>query len=166
MKRADVFLIVIVLGVVVLVFVTFSIALFRPKAGYLSEDTPEEIANNYFYALQQADYERAYRYLSPTMKFYPPSAQRFRENIENDRYSRNRMNREDSPSLHIDAVRMTGDRAIVTVRQTYFYRRGMFSSNQYETTFEMVLVKSENSWKILFADYYNAWCWGIRSYCQ
>lgn len=167
MKSADKFLIVIVVGALALVVVTFSIAVMRPKPGYQMADTPEAVANNYFYALQQADYERAYLYLSPTMKYYPASARKFRENIEGARY-RIRMDGERAPSLHIDSARITGGRAIVTVQQTSFYAGGLFYRGESRSTFQMVLVRdlSSEAWKILSSDEYQAWCWGLSSLCD
>jgi hypothetical protein len=71
MKSTDKFLIGIVVGIVLLVVAAFVITLARPEPTYQVEGTPESVAHNYLLALQKEDYQRAYGYLSPTLKGYP-----------------------------------------------------------------------------------------------
>ena len=81
MKKTDKLLIGIVAGILLLVLVAFGVALTRPKPAYQAEDKPEGVAFNYLFALQQGDYERAYGYLSPTLKRYPQTVEKFRDQI-------------------------------------------------------------------------------------
>ena len=81
MKKTDKFLIGIVIGIVLLIAVAFAVALKKPDATYKAEDTPEGIAFNYLFALQQREYERAYGYLSPKIIGYPKNAEAFADDV-------------------------------------------------------------------------------------
>lgn len=168
MKSADKYLVLIVIGVVVLLVVAFSFALLRPKPTYQEEDTPEGIANNYLFALQQGDFERAYGYLSPTIKHYPASITAFTEDIHNNRWRFN-LDSKQKPSLQVESAQVIKDRATVTVQKASFYAGGLFSSGSYTSTFTMTLVrdrKGDGAWKIETADDYWVWCWDSDAGCE
>src|SRR3990172_9629643 len=87
MKNSDRILFAIVAGVIVLVVVAFVVAFTRPEPTYQSEDSPEGITHNYLLALQQKDYERAYRYLSPELPHYPPDIDKFMADVQSQDYN-------------------------------------------------------------------------------
>ena len=165
MKKPDTFLIGIVAGVVLLVVVTFAVALLRPKASYQAEDTPEGVAFNYLFALQQDDYERAYSYLSPTISGYPYSVSAFMSDI-NDHSWTFRLD-SSSTTLDVDSVKVTGNTAIVKIMETRFYEGGLFDSSEYTNFFDMTLRRNANGdWKITEADDYWLYCWNTGKGCD
>lgn len=164
MKSTDKFLTGIVIAVVLLVGVAFAVAFLRPKPTYRSEDAPEGVAHNYLLALQQANYERAYGTLAPTISGHPASAQAFADDIRN--YSWNFRLDDTSTTLTVEAARITGDQAAVTVRETHFNQGGLFESSQYTNTFEMRLRREEGVWRIIGAESYWASCWDDQDGCQ
>ncbi|MFQ5854248.1 MAG: hypothetical protein ACE5LU_01190 [Anaerolineae bacterium] len=164
MKGTDRFLIGIVAGVVLLVGVAFAVAFLRPEPSYRPEDTPEGVAHNYLFALQQEDYARAYGYLSPTLKGYPASVEIFTEDIHDHRWSF-RTDR-DSVTLEVESARITGNRVLVSVRETRFYGRRLFDSSQYTNTFDMKLQRENGAWKIIASDSYWLECWDELRGCS
>ena len=159
MKTTDKFLTGIVIGIVVLVVVAFAFALLRPEPAYLPDGTPDAAAHNYLLALQQSDYERAYQYLSPSLRGYPESAEEFATNVEDNSW--NFRLDQGSVSLEVTSTAVTGNRATVRVLETRFNENGLFDSSQYTDTFEMHLERSssEADWKIIDSNSYWAWCW-------
>lgn len=158
MKGTDRFLIGIVAGVVLLVGVAIAVVLLRSDdASYQPDDTPEGVAHNYLLALQQEDYERAYGYLSPTLSGYPASSQEFTKDVEDHAWSFSRD--DDDVSLAVESVKVTGDRARVSVRQTTFYSGGVFDSGQHTTNFDMTLRREGDEWQVVEADEYWWRCW-------
>ena len=164
MKSTDKFLIGIVGGVILLIVVAFAVAFLRPKSTYLPDDTPEGVAHNYLFALQQKDYARAYGYLSLTISGYPKSAEVFADDVNDYSWYFG----EASNTLQVESSSITGDRAVVSVRETVFHEGGLFNSNQYANTFEMTLQRDPKSgaWKIVESDSYWAWCWSNRGGCR
>jgi len=164
MKSTDKFLIGIVGGVILLIVVAFAVAFLRPKPTYLPDDTPEGVAHNYLFALQQKDYARAYGYLSPTISGYPKSAEVFADDVNDYSWYFG----EASNTLQVESSSTTGNRAVVSVRETVFYEGGLFNSSQYANTFEMTLRRDPKSgaWKIVESDSYWAWCWSNRGGCR
>jgi len=163
MKKTDKLLIGIVAGILLLVLVAFGVALTRPKPTYQAEDKPEGVAFNYLFALQQEDYERAYSYLSPTLKSYPRTVEKFRDQIRD--YSWNFRGLEDtSTTLAIDSVEVNGRQAYVGIRETQFHEGDLFSSSEYSHVFEMTLRQDENEkWKIVESDSYWVHCWSAST---
>ena len=164
MKNTDKFLIAIVAGVVLLIGVAFAVVFLRPKPTYQTDDTPEGVAHNYLFALQQKDYARAYSYLSPDIDGYPDSVARFTTDISNNGYGFG--SGSDSTTLEIASSDITGDQAVVTVRETVFYNGGLFNNNQYTNTFAMTLHREDKGWKIVSSESYWAWCWNDTGGCQ
>jgi hypothetical protein len=166
MKNTDKFLLGIVAGVIVLVGVAFAVAYLRPEPAYQADDTPEGVAHNYLLALQQEDYERAYRYLSPTLKGFPASVDEFAEDIRKDAW---RFGLADgSTTLEVETARVSGDGAQVMVRETRFYQGGLFDSNLSTNRFQMRLQRDATSgaWQILGADSYWLYCWTDPQGCD
>ncbi|MBI4771545.1 MAG: nuclear transport factor 2 family protein [Chloroflexi bacterium] len=163
MKGTDRFLIGIVAGAAALVIVAFLVALLKPGPAFRPDDSPEGAAHNYLLALQRADYERAYSYLSPTLAGYPADAGAFAEDV--DRFGWN-FNRGEGATLRVESARITGERAVVTVEETAFYQGGLFDSSQHSTTFQITLRREAAGWRIVQADSYWAWCWTQPDSCQ
>jgi hypothetical protein len=159
MHRTDKFLLSIVAGIVLLVAAGFALMLLRPKPGYLADDTPAGVANNYLLALQREDYERAYRYLSPELPGYPPDAATFGE------YAGSGYGGGDSVSVEVIDVSQSGDHATVSFLQTAFYEGGLFSSGSYENEFQMQLVRANGQWWVEHSDYYWGWCFDQAEGC-
>ena len=159
MKKTDKTLIGIVAGVILLVVVAFGVALSKPKPTYQAEDTPEGVAFNYLFALQQEDYERAYGYLSPAIKGYPRNAEAFADDIRDSSWTFSRLS-DSSTSVEIESAKLNGKRADVTMLETRFYEGDLFNSGTYTYGFEVTLRQDENGvWKIVEADSYWLGCW-------
>jgi hypothetical protein len=165
MKTTDKFLLGLVAGVVLLVGAAFAVVLLRPKPAYRADDTPEGVAHNYLLALQQSDYERAYGYLSPTLRGYPDSLDEFVENVEDNEWQ---FQQDDSITLSVESAKITGERATVTVQKKVFYGGGLFDNYEYTDTFKMTLRLDtvSGNWKISDSDDYWAWCWSNENVCQ
>ena len=163
MKGVDRFLLAIVIGLVLLVVVTFVVVLARPEPDYQAEDTPEGVVFNYLLALQNQDYERAYKYLSPSMESYPESARQFTRDVENNRWAF-RLNTD--VSLSVEDFTEIGDHATVQVRESRFYGGDIFDSGHSSTTFTMHLLLESGEWKIADSQSYFAWCWKNKNGCR
>jgi hypothetical protein len=126
----------------------------------------EGVVNNYLLALRQGEYERAYGYLSPTLKGYPRSLAKFQENIQT--YSYNfRLNTDTALSIESSEITtITGNNAIVTVRESRFRAGGLFDSDQSTITFNVELGKVLGNWKIVSSSYYFAACWRKSEGCK
>jgi hypothetical protein len=164
MKSADKFLIGIITGIAILVIVVFAIAYLRPKPGYISDETPEGVIHNYFYALQQEDYGRAYSYLSPTIKGYPNSNEAFANDVHSNAWIFNSFGSD--VSLSIISADPIGNNATVKVRKSTF-NQGVLFGDEYSTTFDVYLqrVSSDSAWKIIQADEYWVRCWNTKVNC-
>ena len=159
MKQTDKVLIGIVGGVILLVVAAFAVAVNKPKPAYQVEDTPEGVAFNYLFALQQEDYERAYGYLSPSIRGYPRDVEKFMDDIRDHSWQFSGLN-DSSTMLEIDSVDINGKRADVRIRETHFYEGDLFNSGQYTSTFNITLRQDENGqWKIVKSDSYWLGCW-------
>jgi hypothetical protein len=155
MQRTDKFLVAIVIGIVVLVGAGFTFMLLRPRPSYQPDNTP------YLLALHQADYKRAYLYLSPYLPGYPENLAEFERGIRSYAYSDF-----NAASEVISNVRTwADDRATVSIVQTKFYQRGLFGSETYEYTFEMELEWSAGQWRITRSGVYWPWCFENEAGC-
>lgn len=167
MKKTDKILIGIVAGIILLVVVAFTVALSQPKPAYQAEDTPEGVAFNYLFALQQKDYERAYGYISPSLNGYPRDVEVFADDIRDRSYNFSRLN-DSSITLEVDSVDVIiGKRVDIEIRETRFYEGDLFNSGQYTNTFNTTLRQDENGlWKIVDSDRYWLACWDEYGGCK
>ncbi len=162
MKSTDKYLIGIVAGIVILIAAALVVTLTRPEATYQSAETPEGVVHNYLLALQKQDYELAWGYLSPTIRGYPRSVNSFTRDVQSRSWSF-RLNRESSMS--IESVNVTGNRAIVRVKEVWLQSGDLFESGQSSRIFQMSLWKVSGEWKIVDADAYWAPCWNQSGGC-
>ncbi len=162
MANTDKFLIGIVIGILLLVVVALAITFIRPEPTYQAEHGPKNIAHNYLLALQKQDYARAYGYLSPTLDGYPGSAEKFTQDVQDSSWL---FDLDEDTSLAVESARVTGERAVVKVRESHFYADGLFGGDTYTSVFEIKLQKEENEYKIVDADSYFAWCWKRSTEC-
>ena len=162
MKQIDRFLLAIIAGIVLLVIAALALAFTRSPQDYLADTTPGNVAHNYVLAFKQRDDERAYGYLSPEIPGYPASRDAFSADVDRDRWSFNR----ESATVSVGDERITGDRAIVTVTETYFSEGGLFSSGQYTSSFNVTLRRAGETWKIVSADSYWSSCWADDRPCE
>lgn len=159
-KGADKFLILIVVGLLALVALAVGLAVTRSGVvTYQPDDTPDGVTFNYLLALQQADYERAYGYVSPGISNYPNSVGAFAAQIEQS--TDLRFNRD--IALAIESVRTEGDVAWVKVRETRYTRGFLLSNNQYSHTFQVTLRRDGAQWKIVDSEAYWYWDWRKKS---
>jgi hypothetical protein len=164
MKNTDKFLIGIVIGVILLVAAAFTVAALRPKPSYQAEDTPEGVAQNYVLAIKQNDLQRAYGYLSPSIPGYPESFGIFASHVSD--YSYNFRQSDESTTVSVTSVRVTGETATVAFRETSFSGGGLFDSSQSTITYALDLRRENEQWKITNSDqYYWHWCWDESSEC-
>ena len=163
MKKTDIFLIAIVAGIILLVVVAFAVALRRPAATFQSEETASGVVHNYLLALQQKDYERAYRYLSPSLKSYPATVEAFAEQVEDNAW---RFRTDTETTLRVESERAVGNLVFVTVRESRFYGGGLFNTGQSTSTFEMKARREAGGWKLVDGDYYFAYCWREDEGCE
>ncbi len=164
LKYKDKFLSVIVVGAVLLTVIAFAVVLLRPKPEYQSENTPAGIAHNYLLALEKRNYERAYKYLAPSLQGRPDSVDEFYENIEN--YSRS-FRLDSDVTVQVESESIFKPSAVVIIRETRFDGGGIFDSNQTTDTFRMKLRLDDNEeWRVIDSDYYFASCWQRITGCR
>jgi hypothetical protein len=171
MKGTDKFLIAIVVGVVVLVAAALAVALVQRDRtpSYEPDDTPQGVAYDYLLALQLGEVERAHGYLSPTLPGYPADAKELARNTNELRWE---LSPERDASLAVESADVEGDLARVVIRETVFYRGGLFGSGglfspgQDTTTFTMTLAREDGAWKITDSERYWAWCWRESEGCR
>ncbi len=167
MKGTDKFLLGIVVGVILLVIVAVAAVMTRPAASYKEENTAEGVVNNYLLALQRRDYARAYSYLSPSLKTYPATLDRFIETLRGNRFAF--PNEDDASTLEIDSSRTLGtdaDSARVAVRETHFYNGGLFGGGQESSHFFVELQRENGAWKIYGSNRYFLSCWTTSTGCK
>ena len=162
MKQIDRFLLAIIAGVVALVVIALTIALTRTPQGYLPDTTPDGVAYNYVLAIKQRDDARAYGYLSTELIGYPATLDAFATDM--DRYGWSFSH--DAATITRGNERINDDRAVVTLDETRFSEGGLFTSNQYTTSFNVTLRRQGEAWKIISADSYWASCWAEDQPCQ
>ena len=166
MKKTDKILLGIVIGIVLLVVFSFVLALNKPQPSYMPDDSPEGAAFNYLFAMQQKNYERAYGYLSPSIKGYPRTVDVFVDDVDTFSYTFRRLY-DTSTTLNVESTTITGETAHVGIQETRFYEGDLFSSGQYSYFFNMTLHMDTNGqWKIVDSDRYWLNCWNRSGRCK
>jgi hypothetical protein len=159
MQSSTKFLIGIVIGIVLLVIITFSVVMLRPEPTYQDDTTPDGAAHNYLLAIQNQDYERAFAYI-PEQYRYPEDADDMATTIEKNSWE---FDTDGDFSLAVESTRMRGEeQALVTVRKTTFYNNGLFSSGQSTRTFTVRMMLEDGAWKVKEGEsYWSDSCWGF-----
>ena len=163
MKSTDKMLIGIIVAIVLLIAAALTITLMRPEPTYSAEDTPEAVTHNYLLALQREEFDRAYGYLSPTLKGYPATVERFVDNIHSNAWS---FRLDTDTTLMLETASITGNNAVVHVRESRFEGGDLFGSGQSSLDIEMQLHRDAGGWKIVYASSYFAMCWNEAEGCQ
>ena len=161
MRNSDKFLIGIVAGILLIVIAAFVIIMTRPEATYQEDGSPESVAHNYLLALESGEYERAYGYLSPTVRCYPKSTTIFTRDVESNNWN---FREDEDNNLSVKSAEINGSRATVQVLETRFYGGDLFDSGQRTNIFEMELQLVDEEWKVVDSEYYFAWSW--NRYCD
>jgi hypothetical protein len=161
MKDLDRGLVSIVVGIVVVAVVALVVALRVPEATYVDDSAPGGVAYNYLLAMQKKDYSQAYLYLSPTLPGYPSTVEQFVDDTTTRIWSP-----DDSQSLKVEDVSVTGDRAVVTISQTSFYAGGLFESSQMTNQHTVRLGREERGWRLLSSDISWDPCWSDTDRCD
>ena len=156
MKSTDKILVAIVGGIILLVAVAFAVTLARPKQGYLPDDTPEGVAQNYLLALLEEDYARAYGYLSPNLVGYPETLEEFI--LELEKYSGYRDDYA-TVTLVLQSVAARENFATVKLQASQFQARGLFDSSEYTYGISMTLRLIDGQWKIILSTHFFSTCW-------
>jgi len=164
-RSSDRFLLGIVAGMVLLVGLAFALVLLQPQPTYQPDGPPEAVAHNFLLALRQEDDARAYAYLSPTLQGYPGSLEAFATDVR-DRVWELRAERR-AVALNVVETRIVGDRAWVTIRETWSEPSGLFNRMTSSSTFDVRLERAEVAapWLIVSADRYWAPCWESAKGC-
>ena len=157
-KSSDKFLLFFILGIVVILAITFIIIFRTPEPTYTEDDNPEGVVFNYILALRKADYEKALGYLSPSLEEHPRSAKKFSQLVNENPYVFGNLS--DDFIIKVEQTQLTEDQATVEVTQTHFYSSGLFYRREYTTDFEMRLEFENNEWKIIYGSKYWFYCWG------
>jgi hypothetical protein len=164
MKQTDRFLWGIVVGSVLLAAASFIMVLRLPQPTYIEDATPEGVVHNYLLALKRKDYGRAYQYLDNSLPGYPNSPEEFHQDVTRSQWNFSAVY-ENNVSLDIHSIEEQGMFAVVKVRESRFYDRGLFSSEQVTSNFNVNLINTNSNWKITSADSYWYRCWHSNSAC-
>ena len=156
MGKTDKFLLGIVTGVIALIALVFITVLRQPDPEYQTEETPENIVHNYLLALRQQDYERAYGYLSPSLRHYPPTLNQFIDDVESNSWA---FRLDSEITLAVASAQAQKNQANITIRETRFYNGGLFDSSQSVSTFSIELNRENSIWKITDANRFWDRCW-------
>lgn len=165
-KSSDKFLLAIVIGILLLVGISFAVIVLMPEPSYQAEDTPEGVLYNYLLAFQRQDYERAYRYLSPTLENYPADLEEFLDAIHSNTWQFD-INAEHPSSFNITSSKIVGESAMVDVEFSRYSGGGLFDSDLATSTTTFRLIPVDDSWQIISGGY-NFWyaCWNDQVNCR
>ena len=139
MKR-DRFLISILIGIFILVAAALTLFfIHKSKQGYVSEDSPAGVFHNYILAIDQEDYERAYRYLAdlPHKPTYEMFLERFPLGWPYMDYGQ---------GVEIGKTTIYDEQA--TVELNIIYDSGDPFDNGYQSNDKAHLIRQSGVWKI------------------
>ena len=157
MRSTDKYVIIFAIGIVALIVVALAVAAMQPEKTYLEGDGPEAVAHNYLLALEEGDLDRAYSYLSPDLKGYPPDVRTFRRNILRDEYQF--PSADNSAAMVLDSVEVGEGWATAYVRMTANYGGGLFGLGRHTDEFDLQLERTGDGWKIVDGRRLFLYCW-------
>ena len=139
----DRFLIGLLLGIIgLLVIAGITVIVLRQPVQQIPAGTPSATIQQFYNALAQRDYDRAYMLFSDTMYNKPT-----REEFIN--YTANRFGPNTPTSrAQIDHESINGNSATVTVKVTYFYSSPMGGTNEYSNIEAFGLQRDSDTWRI------------------
>lgn len=142
--KNDKFLIGIIIGIVALAVLAVTLVLARGRGeNYVADDTPAGVAQNYFLAVQRRDYQKAYNYLSDTLK-NKPTLDDFISVVSNQYNGGNR-----EAALKVGETTLTGDVATVDLIITSYTGGGPLESNRYaDTNTAQLRRNAPGDWKL------------------
>jgi hypothetical protein len=161
MKTSDKFLVGMVIGIVLLVIVALVVTLTRQETTYQSDETPEGVVQNYILALQKRDDEKAYGYISPKLKGYPPTLDHFIEDIDNRCWDCDNIT---GSTFSVEPARIHVNQARVTVEESWL-GNDLLGGQNYDT-YDVTLIKIKGEWKIADFPNYFPYCWGWDQGCD
>lgn len=143
-RAADRFFLAILAGLgVLLLAAVLSVIVLRQPASAPPSDTPEGVVQNFYIALEERDYHRAYDLLSTQGEAQPTRDDFVRFNADRQAY-------EGPQRVRIDSQRITGDFATVTVTVTHYSANtqpfGGTGEYSYAETFS--LRREADGWRI------------------
>ncbi len=133
---------------------------------YRPETTPEGVAYNYQLAIIKGDYERAYRYLSPSLINYPDTAKEFVLDLQSEQWDLNAGNR----CVYVESIAREGTKARVKLLEQWYVKCGSarlpIAENLAFNYITVVLEGEGEQWQIVYADRYFAQCWTGDTLCK
>jgi hypothetical protein len=143
--KQDRFLIGILVFIALLVVAALVLFFLRPGTpGYLPDDTPEGVVNNYIHAIQEDDLQRAYTYLSD-LEFKPTESAFSQALLNNLLYS-------EEYALQIEQVQDIDENEVWVMVSVHYLAASPFEtgwSNQDHAS----LIKQEGKWKLTSMPY-------------
>jgi hypothetical protein len=161
MLKSDRYLAGIVVAVLALAVVAFVLALRQPAPTYRADGGPDATVHNYLLALRQRDFERAYGYLSTSIRGYPQSVTRFTDAVTASPMDFGLQDSTASALRVSSSPVITDDSAVVNVEETAFNQGGLFGSSEWTSTFSVTLKRQDDGWRIVSVSPSRYWdtCW-------
>lgn len=142
-STTDRFLIGIILGIIALLIIAgITVLVLRQPVQELPAGTPGATIQQFYNALEQRDYGRAYALLSDTMSNKPTREQFISFNANN--YGSN----QPTTRIQLDKETTTGNLATVTVKVTYYSTSPLSGTNEYSLTQTFSLQRENDTWRI------------------
>lgn len=161
-NKSDRLLYLIVAAVILLVIFALFIVARRPAPRPLAEDTAEGVVHNYLLALQEADYARAYGYLSPEIA-YPGDVDEFYDSLRQQPWE---FTVSDNYSLVIEDSRPIGENSVAVIVRQIYNNNALFGGSSYAETFSMRAEKRGGEWKLVNGERFWSSCWGEENKCE
>ena len=140
--KKDLIVLGVVAGVIVLLMAAALLGIaFLPRPQEATASTPEAVVYNFYLALEDEEYEKAYGYLSTPDRAEIPLDEFCHEMIE--RHSDDRVYR-----VECRDARVYDAWAFVTVRFSYSYDSGPTRRYEYACERTVKLVREEGAWRI------------------
>lgn len=141
--RFDRFLVGIIAGLILLlVGAGISLVVLRQPAAQLPADTPGGTVQRFYAALTAEDYEKAYTFLSDSMKSKPTQEEYVRYLMVQGSYL------SEDENVSLDEEKIYGDTAVVRIRTTHYYNSGPFGgSGQYSDIETFQLHRDAGGWR-------------------
>jgi hypothetical protein len=146
--KQDRFLTGILIGIGALILLALGLFFMRQgdKRDYVADTTPDGVVHNYVLALLNKDYQKAYGYLADIE--HKPTYEEFRQSFFNGMVNPSNM------GVHVGAVEINGDEAVVTLA-IYYSNSDPFSGRSANED-RALLVKQNGTWKLNTMPY-NFW---------